>query len=90
VNLYGARRLWYQYGGGRPRSALYGLWDIDQFSLDVQMQALTVTDATLWPRAIFDLPSALIFQRMDSSLQSFTAAINTTKQGRSRSPKLTT
>lgn len=79
VNLHNARQEWVQYGGGAPESALYGIWNINQMSLDGQEKPLLVTDSDRWRRAIFQIPESMNFQRMDETFMRFAAAIDTTK-----------
>ena len=76
-SLYGARSSWHTYGGGRPKSALYGIWNIDEFSIDGQVRSPLVTDYDRFRRAVFDFQERMAFQRMDETLASYGAAINT-------------
>jgi uncharacterized membrane protein YphA (DoxX/SURF4 family) len=76
-SLYGARNSWHTYGGGRIKSALYGIWNIDELSIDGQLRSPLVTDYDRFRRAVFDLQDRMAFQRMDETLVSFGAAINT-------------
>ena len=75
-SLYGARSSWHTYGGGRPKSALYGIWNIDEFSIDGQVRSPLVTDYDRFRRAVFDFQDRMAFQRMDETLASYGAAIN--------------
>lgn len=75
-NIYGAWSGWSEYGGGRPKSALYGIWDIDQFSSDGQLRAPLFTDHDRPRRAIFDFPTLMQLQRVDDSMDSYGAAID--------------
>ena len=34
MNLHSARAAWTRYGGGAPKSPLYGIWDIEQMAID--------------------------------------------------------
>jgi uncharacterized membrane protein YphA (DoxX/SURF4 family) len=79
INLYNARQEWLQYGGGAPRSALYGIWNVDWMSLDGQEKPPLVTDSDRWRRAIFQIPENMNFERMDETLTRFATAIDTTK-----------
>ena len=58
------------------KSPLYGIWDVDQLSIDGQRRSPLLTDYEYWRRAIFDSPSAVVFQRIDDSLTSYNASIN--------------
>ncbi len=57
ANLWDVRRGWHEVGGGRPNSALAGIWEIEQLTVDGQPQPLLVTNASLWRRITFDYPS---------------------------------
>jgi hypothetical protein len=76
MNAYGSHKSWYEYGGGRPKSLLYGIWDVERMSINGQVRAPLTTDYGRWRRVIFDFPQAIAFQRMDSSVLSYAAAIN--------------
>ena len=43
MNAYGARTGWHEYGGGRTLSPLYGIWDVEQQSVDGQLRAPLLT-----------------------------------------------
>ena len=77
MNAYGSRTLWYQYGGGSPKSALYGVWNVEELTVDGQPQPALMTDHDRWRRVIFDVPTRAAFQKMDESLARFGAAIDT-------------
>jgi hypothetical protein len=48
--------------------------------IDGQIRSPLLTDYGRWRRAIFDFPSRMSFQRMDSSTARFGASIDTNKQ----------
>jgi hypothetical protein len=73
---YGGWGDWHTYGGGRPKSPLYGIWSVDELSIDGQIRSPLLTDYDRWHRAIFDFPEAVAFQRMDDSLARYGASIN--------------
>jgi hypothetical protein len=73
---YGGWDDWHQYGGGRPKSALYGIWNVDELSIDGQLRSPLLNDYDRWRRAIFDSPSTMAFQRMDDSFARYGASIN--------------
>jgi hypothetical protein len=76
-SLYGARDAWRTYGSGRPKSALYGVWNIDQLSIDGQLRSPLVIDYDRFRRAVFDFQDYVSFQRMDDTFASFGATIKT-------------
>ncbi len=77
MNAYGSRTLWYQYGGGSPKSALYGIWNVEELVVDGQPRPPLMTDQERWRRVIFDVPMRAAFQKMDESLARFGAVIDT-------------
>ena len=76
ANAHAASVSWYQYGGGRTVSALYGIWDVEQQSTDGQFRAPLLNDASCWRRAIFDFPDRMTFQRIDDSFARHGATID--------------
>jgi uncharacterized membrane protein YphA (DoxX/SURF4 family) len=74
---YGSWTSWHEYGGGREKSALYGLWAVDQFSIDGQLRPPLLTDKDRWRTAIFDFPAYVSFQRMDDSFAPYGVTIDT-------------
>jgi hypothetical protein len=73
---YLAGLAWYAGGGGRVKSAFYGIWNVDQLSIDGQIRPPLLTDETRWRRLIFDFPASVNFQGMDDSFTGYGAAIN--------------
>ena len=78
---------WLVYGGGAPKVALYGIWDVDNLSMDGQVRAPLQTDNDRWRRVIFDAgflydlnfwayQGAVAFQRMDDSFVYYLVSIN--------------
>jgi uncharacterized membrane protein YphA (DoxX/SURF4 family) len=80
MNIYGARIAWHTYGGGRTKSPLYGIWDVEKMSVDGQFHPPLLTDRDRWRRAIFDFPTRITFQRPDDSFSGYGAAINVTNK----------
>jgi uncharacterized membrane protein YphA (DoxX/SURF4 family) len=75
MNAYGSWAAWHLYGGGSPKSVLYGIWNVDQLTIDGQTRSPLLTDYGRWRRVIFDIPSRIVFQRMDDSLAGYGATI---------------
>jgi hypothetical protein len=64
-------------GPAHPRSALYGIWDIDEISVDADVHPAAMNDYDRrWRRAIFDFPDRMAFQRTDDSLARYGVAID--------------
>ncbi|MFD4461611.1 DoxX family protein [Nocardia sp. NPDC058480] len=80
---------WQTYGNARPKSPLYGIWNVTEFSVaGEQVPALVdfsesplasgMPSATeRFRRIIFDIPQGMTMQRLDDSLVSFPARIDT-------------
>jgi hypothetical protein len=75
-NVYGAWDGWRQFGGGAPKSALYGIWDIEDYTLDGKAQPLLVTEAQQWRRIVFNFPEFARVQHMDASGTGYGAQID--------------
>ncbi|MFC9475927.1 DoxX family protein [Nocardia sp. NPDC056952] len=80
---------WHTYGNARPKSPLYGIWNVTEYSIaGEQVPALVdfrespsssgMPSATeRFRRIIFDIPQGMTVQRLDDSLVSFPARIDT-------------
>ncbi len=75
LNLHNGAQAWKQNGGGAPKSALYGIWDVEQLSIDGVTRAPLITDYDRWRRVVFDGPNAAAFQRMDDTFLRFRAHV---------------
>lgn len=76
MNAYSSKVSWYQYGGGRTLSPLYGIWDVEQQVVDGQIRVPLLTDSGRWRRVSFDFPTRVTFQRMDDSFAWHGASID--------------
>ncbi|RDI43646.1 DoxX family protein [Nocardia mexicana] len=57
-----------QYGAASPKSELYGIWDVRDFTLDGQPVPPLTTDENRWQRIVFDDPEEANYQRMNGEL----------------------
>ncbi|MFF2087895.1 DoxX family protein [Nocardia sp. NPDC058176] len=57
-----------QYGAASPKSELYGIWEVGEFTLDGQSTPPLTTDETRWQRLVFDDPEEATYQRMNGEL----------------------
>lgn len=78
-DVYGVWDSWHQYGPARQVSALYGIWNIESYSVEGKDQPMAVTDAQAWRRFIFDFPEYAIVQLMDESGKGYNAAVDAAK-----------
>jgi hypothetical protein len=76
MNAYSGWVDWHTYGGARPKSVLYGIWNVDELSIDGQIRSPLLIDYDRWRRAVFDFPEQMSFQRMDDSFVGYGATIN--------------
>ncbi|MEV0246060.1 DoxX family protein [Nocardia sp. NPDC050712] len=65
--LRDAWQSWHEWGYGAPKPALYGIWDVTEFTVAGQSLPPLTTDETRWQRLIVDI-SGLTYQRMDGTL----------------------
>ena len=68
LGAYGGWGNWHTFGGARPKSPLYGIWDVEQLSIDGQLRSPLLTDFDRWRRIIFESPDSATFQKMDDTL----------------------
>ena len=71
--VHGALQNWSKYGGGAPKSPLYGIWNVDEMSIDGIVRSPLLTDYDRWRRVVFDSPQSMGFERMDDSFGGFAA-----------------
>jgi hypothetical protein len=74
-----ATRSYYAAGGpGEPRSPLYGIWNIEELTVDGETRPAVLNDYDRrWRRAIFDTPTVVVFQRTDDSFAHYEATVDT-------------
>lgn len=78
VGLLGSITGWNTYGGGGPKSPLYGIWSVERMSVDGVEQPPLTTDSTRWKHVIFQqLDGAATFQRMNDNFRGFQSKIDT-------------
>lgn len=76
-SLYQVRDQSKQYGSTAPKPPLYGIWMVDEFSVDGQVRPPLMTDATRWQRVIFQFSGVITIQPMSGANQYFTLDIST-------------
>jgi uncharacterized membrane protein YphA (DoxX/SURF4 family) len=71
-------RYWYGEGGGRaPRSALYGIWNVEELAVDDEVRPAALNDYDRrWRRVVFDTPQVVVVQRTDDSLAHYSAMLD--------------
>lgn len=78
MGIFGGIQAWHTYGGGRPKSSLYGIWNVEQMSVDGQVHPPLLTDQARWRRVVFDFPTFTQFQRPDDTFTGFGSSISDT------------
>jgi uncharacterized membrane protein YphA (DoxX/SURF4 family) len=77
MQTYANWNYWYMAGGGSPRSPLYGIWEVEQLSIDGRPRPPVHNDYDRrWRRVIFDAPDSMAFQRLDDSFARYGVSIN--------------
>jgi hypothetical protein len=77
--IYGGSQSWKSRGGGAPKSALYGIWDVDSMSIDGQVHPPLLTDSARFSHLVFQATTRMTAQQMDQSFVGFGAQIDTVK-----------
>ena len=80
TTLYSTWRDWFKYGGGAPKSQLYGIWNVDQLSIDGHTRSPLLNDYGRWRRVIFDYPNRMSYERMDDSFGGYDVSIKVEDQ----------
>jgi len=77
MQTYANLNYWYGAGAGSPRSPLYGIWNVEQLSVDGESRPPVMNDYDRqWRRIIFDSPNAVAIQRLDDSFARYGATID--------------
>jgi hypothetical protein len=71
---------WNAYGGGAPKSPLYGIWDVDSMSIDGELRPPLATDTLRYSHAVFQYLNGVTFQRMNQKFERFGGTIDTVKR----------
>lgn len=77
---YGDWSRWHQYGGGRAKPALYGIWNVEQLTVDGKDQPLDANTKDEWRRVVFDFPDSVQIAKMDDTRTGFTATLDAGKK----------
>src|SRR4029077_3039860 len=63
----------------KPKSALYGIYNVEEFKKNGQDLPLLTTNAKEWRKVIFDSPTFMQVDLMDDSIRYFAATIDLAK-----------
>jgi uncharacterized membrane protein YphA (DoxX/SURF4 family) len=80
IGVYQQINEWSVWGGGRPLSPLYGIWNVERLVIDGHERSALITDYGRWRRILFDSPKYFTFERMDETFASYESEIDTRKQ----------
>jgi hypothetical protein len=78
--LHAAAEGWFKYGGGRPRSPLYSIWNVEQLSVNCKAPSVFLAGNCRHRRVVFDPADGMFVQSMDEPFSSFRARIDTRGQ----------
>jgi len=79
VNVYQGVDSWATFGGGAPKSPLFGIWDVTDMSIDGQQRPALLTDMDRFHRLIFQQSAFATVQQMDDTFKRYGAVIDTAK-----------
>jgi hypothetical protein len=68
LGLWSAVGAWHQFGGGVPRPALYGIWNVDTMTIDGVERPPLLTDPDRWRRVVIDRATSVAFLRLDDTV----------------------
>ncbi|MEV0683593.1 DoxX family protein [Nocardia sp. NPDC050378] len=73
--VYLGAQSWREYGGGVPEPQLYGIWQVEEFTVAQSPVPPLTTDPARWQRLVIDKGSAG-YQRMDDTIVPVLAAVD--------------
>ncbi|WP_280488708.1 DoxX family protein [Nocardia farcinica] len=66
--LYMGVDSWYEFGGGKAKPELYGIWEVTEFTVDGTPAPPLTTDENRWQRLVVEHEEMVTLQRMDGTL----------------------
>ena len=69
-------QAWNEYGGGRVKPELYGIWSVTEFTVDGEPLPPLTTDENRWQHLVFDEPEIVAYQRVDGELVAAPAEVD--------------
>jgi hypothetical protein len=64
------------YGYFAPKSPLYGIWSVEEITVDGQLRPPLLTDETRWRKMVFDSPDAAVILIGDHGRRAFKAQVD--------------
>jgi uncharacterized membrane protein len=80
TGLHGVSWAAAHYGGGAPKSLLYGIWEADPETAGAQVSFPVPGENFLWRRIIFDVATSMTVQRMDDTFDHYPVTVNPVDQ----------
>lgn len=80
LNLYQGQKIYTTSGDGAPKLAIRGIWIVDEFSANGQVQPSSVSDQSRWQQAIFDDYSEVLIQSSNGWRQRYRQNVDTAKR----------
>jgi hypothetical protein len=77
VAMAAAFSLWSRTGPNAEKSPLFGIWDVQQMTVNGDVRPPLLTDKIRWRRVIMQTPTAAVFQKMDDSFEHYTTDFGT-------------
>ena len=75
-NVSSRLEMYGQWGDGRDKPDLYGLWDVERFAVDGEESPPLLTDPVRWQNVIVEWEGYLTVRGMDGSFHSFTVVLD--------------
>ncbi|MEO8025373.1 MAG: hypothetical protein ABI823_02810 [Bryobacteraceae bacterium] len=79
TNVKGSYEAQFKYGEKAPKPALYGIYEVEEFSRNGAIVPPLVTDATRWRKVVIQSNTSLGVKMMDDSLRFFQATYDMPK-----------
>jgi hypothetical protein len=80
LEVYGGTQAWKTYGGGAPKSPLYGIWSVDSMVINGEIKPPLTTDTLRYSHVVFQaLDGFTAFQKMNQKFDYFGATVDTVK-----------
>jgi len=80
TSVYGHIQQWHEFGGGVPRPPLYGIWVIDEMTIDGVTRPPLLTDYSRWRRVVISNAANIAFWRMDDTFVGYAAKTDMDKK----------
>jgi hypothetical protein len=78
--VYGSYQTMQEYGDLSPKPPLYGIWNVDEMTVDGRVKPPLLTDETRWRRVVFGDARTIAIQLVDDSRQRFSVKLDPAKR----------